>query len=184
MAAKELFTEELARIAEGGKGVNAIFKELDDRLGKIKSTSGKIVDTLEDQLDIGQQLAENQKNIFANNLNIRSLRQKFNKAEGAANKKIYKQLLDQAIVQKKTQKSASEALTKHQKMMAPLKKWSSMIPGIGSTLVSAFDASDEAFKEGLSGQLDESQKKTTRLSGGFKVVGLAIATYILSLLHI
>ena len=52
MAAKELFTEELARIAKGGKGVNAIFKELDDRLGKIKSTSGKIVDTLEDQLDI------------------------------------------------------------------------------------------------------------------------------------
>ena len=178
MAAKELFTEELARIAKGGKGVNAIFKELDDRLGKIKSTSGKIVDTLEDQLDIGQQLAENQKNIFANNVNIKSLKQKLNKATTEDNKKIYKQLLDQAIIQKRAQKGASEALTKHQKMMAPLKKWSSMIPGIGSTLVSAFDASDEAFKKGLSGQLDESQKKTTRLSAGFKVVGLAITTYI------
>ena len=79
------------------------------------------------------------------------------------NKKIYNQLLDQARVQMKTQKGANEALTKHQKMMAPLKKWSSMIPGIGSTLSSAFDASDEAFKKGLSGQLDESQKKTCLL---------------------
>ena len=176
--AKDLFTEELARLAKGGKGVLGIFNELDDRLGKIKSQSGKIVDTMEDQLDIGQNLAENQKDIFANTINLKSLKQKLNKTTIEAERKIYRLLLDQATIQKKTRKGADEALTKHQKMMAPLKKISSMIPGIGSTLSSAFDASDEAFKKGLSTQLDESQKKTTRLSAGFKVVGLAIATYI------
>jgi len=176
--AKDLFTEELARLAKGGKGVLGIFNELDDRLGKIKSQSGKIVDTMEDQLDIGQNLAENQKDIFANTINLKSLKQKLNKTTIEAERKIYRLLLDQATIQKKTRKGADEALTKHQKMMAPLKKIGALIPGIGSTLSSAFDASDEAFKKGLSTQLDESQKKTTRLSAGFKVVGLAIATYI------
>jgi len=176
--AKDLFTEELARLAKGGKGVLGIFNELDDRLGKIKSQSGKIVDTMEDQLDIGQNLAENQKDIFDNTINLKSLKQKLNKTTIEAERKIYRLLLDQATIQKKTRKGADEALTKHQKMMAPLKKIGALIPGIGSTLSSAFDASDEAFKKGLSTQLDESQKKTTRLSAGFKVVGLAIATYI------
>ena len=176
--AKDLFTEELARIAKGGKGVLGIFNELDKRLGKIKSQSGNIVDKLEDQLDIGQQLAENQKDIFSHKINIKSLVQKMNKAESEAERKIYQQLLDKARVQMKTQKGASEALTKYQKMMSPIKKITSMIPGIGSTLTAGIEASEDAFKKGLSGQLDESQKKTTRLSAGFKVVGLAITTYI------
>ena len=174
----EFFAEDIARLAKGGKGILGIWDEINKRAESLKVTSGKTVEVLEDQLDIGQQLAENQKDIFANKINIKALVQKHNKAETTAEKKIYKLLLDKARVQNQVQKGASEALTKHQKMMAPLKKWSSMIPGIGSTLVSAFDASDEAFKKGLSGQLDESQKKTTRLGAGFKVVGLAIATYI------
>ena len=172
------FAEDIARLAKGGTDILGIWDEINKRAESLKVTSGKTVEVLEDQLDIGQQLAENQKDIFANKINIKALVQKHNKAETTAEKKIYKLLLDKARVQNQVQKGASEALTKHQKMMAPLKKWSSMIPGIGSTLVSAFDASDEAFKKGLSGQLDESQKKTTRLGAGFKVVGLAIATYI------
>ena len=174
----EFFAEDIARLAKGGKGILGIWDEINKRAESLKVTSGKTVEVLEDQLDIGQQLAENQKDIFANKINIKALVQKHNKAETTAEKKIYKLLLDKARVQGQAQKSANEALTKHQKMMAPLKKIAGMIPGIGSTLSSAFDASDEAFKKGLSGQLDESQKKTTRLSAGFKVVGLAIATYI------
>ena len=174
----EFFAEDIARLAKGGKGILGIWDEINKRAESLKVTSGKTVEVLEDQLDIGQQLAENQKDIFANKINIKALVQKHNKAETAAEKKIYKLLLDKARVQGQAQKGANEALTKHQKMMAPLKKIAGMIPGIGSILSSAFDASDEAFKKGLSGQLDESQKKTTRLSAGFKVVGLAITTYI------
>ena len=176
--AQELFAEELERIAQGGKGVTAIFKQLDDRLGKIKSTSGDIVDTLEDQLDIGQQLAENQKNIFTHKVNIKSLTQKVNKAESAAEKKIYQTMLDQAIVQMKTQKSASVALKNYQKTVKPIKSVVGMIPGIGSTLSEAMDKSGEAYEEGIGKGLSGAELQTKKLGAGFKVVGLAIAAYI------
>ena len=57
------FAEDIARLAKGGTDILGIWDEINKRAESLKVTSGKTVEVLEDQLDIGQQLAENQKDI-------------------------------------------------------------------------------------------------------------------------
>ena len=176
-AAKELFTDDLERI-KGAKNLAAVYELLEARSKKISVNSGDFVDTLQDAFEEAENIADSQKDLFSTTINLKSLQKKANAEQNKEQKKIYQTLVDQGRVQANLRKGADASLKKNQKIMAPIKKYTSMIPGIGSTLTKAFDASDEAFKKGLSKPLDETEKQTTRLGAGFKVVGLAIATYI------
>ena len=176
-AAKELFTDDLERI-QGAKNLASVYELLEARSKKISVNSGDFVDTLQDAFEEAENIADSQKDLFSTTINLKSLQKKANAEQNKEQKKIYQTLVDQGRVQANLRKGADASLKKNQKIMAPIKKYTSMIPGIGSTLTAAFDASDEAFKKGLSDPLDETQKKTSRLGAGFKVVGLAIATYV------
>jgi hypothetical protein len=176
-AAKELFTDDLERI-KGAKNLAAVYELLEARSKKISVNSGDFVDTLQDAFEEAENIADSQKDLFSTTINLKSLQKKANAEQNKDQKKIYQTLVNQGRVQANLRKGADASLKKNQKIMAPIKKYTSMIPGIGSTLTAAFDASDEAFKKGLSDPLDETQKKTSRLGAGFKVVGLAIATYV------
>ena len=176
-AAKELFTDDLERI-KGAKNLAAVYELLEARSKKISVNSGDFVDTLQDAFEEAENIADSQEDLFSTTVNLKSLQKKANAEQNKDQKKIYQTLVNQGRVQANLRKGADASLKKNQKIMAPIKKYTSMIPGIGSTLTKAFDASDEAFKKGLSKPLDETEKQTTRLGAGFKVVGLAIATYI------
>jgi len=174
-------------LAAAGKN-KALFADQLNILQQTEKITDDITQNFEDQLDIGKQLAENEKNIFSHNVNIKSIITKLNKArkDGTEEEiKTLEVLLDQAKTQKKVRNDVDAALKSHQKAMAPWKKFASMVPGIGSTLSAGIDAYSDSFKKGLGESmkhLSEDQqlviKKQKGMTAGFKVVGLAIATYI------
>ena len=174
-------------LAAAGKN-KALFADQLHILQNIEEVTDDITQNFEEQLDIGKQLAENEKDIFSHRVNIKTIITKLNKArkDGTEEEiRTLEVLLEQAKTQKKVRSDVDAALKSHQKAMAPWKKFASMVPGIGSTLSAGIDAYSDSFKKGLGESmqhLGEDQqlviKKQKSMTAGFKVVGLAIATYI------
>jgi hypothetical protein len=72
---KELYKTDLERI-DAAKELRDIYKQLAGVNATIGKATAEQVQSFEDQLDIAEQLAENEKNIFANRINTRGIAQK------------------------------------------------------------------------------------------------------------
>ncbi len=171
-------------------------------LNQIDDVSEDIKQEWEDTLDIGKQLADNEKNIFKHKINTHAIIKKIKKAEADLAKAIAlgdqklidyhterKATLDLALKEGRAQNDVRQkvdaTLKSHQKAMKPIKKFAAMIPVIGSTLSQAASAYSETFEKELGttyGKMSKKQaaakKKMLGMASAVKVVGLAIATYI------
>ena len=63
-AAKELFTDDLARL-QGAKDLADVYATLEARSKKISVNSGDFVDTLQDAFEEAENIAESQKDLFS-----------------------------------------------------------------------------------------------------------------------
>ena len=127
-AAKELFTDDLERI-QGAKNLASVYELLEARSKKISVNSGDFVDTLQDAFEEAENIADSQEDLFSTTVNLKSLQKKANAEQNKEQKKIYQTLVDQGRVQANLRKGADASLKKNQKIMAPIKKYTSMIQG-------------------------------------------------------
>jgi len=169
-AAKELFTDDLARL-QGAKNLADVYASLEARSKKISVNSGDFVDTLQDAFEEAENIAESQKDLFSTTVNLKSLQKKANAEENKEQKRIYQKLVLQGRAQVNLRKSADLALKKYKKKEAVVKKVTDMIPGVGGMLGNIIDGVGDAYKDGLGKGLDKGGAQLMGIGKGFKVVG-------------
>ena len=165
-----------ARVDKGSKATKDSLVSQLKLLNQIDDVSEDIKQEWEDTLDIGKQLAENEKNIFKHKINTQAIIKKIAKAEADIAKAIKdknteleeyhkkrKLTLEVALAegraQNKVRGEVDKTLKAHQKTMAPIKKYSAMIPVIGSTLSQAASAYSETFEKELGTTYGKLSKK-------------------------
>ena len=153
---------------------SVLYKDIVAQAGKLKNLNEDSVKALEDQISLGKQLADNQKDIFSANIDTLSIEKKLATATGQK-KKSLEDALDLAVNQQKYQDMAVKAMDKFNKKADGIKKIAGYIPGIGGDLQNIMDKAGDAYKKGLGDGFDPKNPNSVGKKGvaSLKAIGAA-----------
>ena len=115
---KELYNPQLKELEKSLGASSVLYKDLVHRAGELADLTEDSVKFLEDQLDIGSQLGQNQKDIFSAKIDTLSIEKKLATATGKE-KVSLQDALDLAKQQVKYQDMAVTAMDKYNKKTIP-----------------------------------------------------------------
>jgi hypothetical protein len=170
----DAYNAQLKELEKSLGASSVLYKDLVHRAGELADLTEDSVKFLEDQLDIGSQLGQNQKDIFSAKIDTLSIEKKLATATGKE-KVSLQDALDLAKQQVKYQDMAVTAMDKYNKKTKGIKKIAGMIPGIGSDLVGIMDKAGDAYKKELGEGFDPKKPESMAKKGAasFKAVGAA-----------
>jgi len=156
----DLYKGELDKLKKVLGDSNVLYKDLVHQAGQLKDLTDKQVASFESNLDIGKQVAENQKDIFKHKIDVLSLQKKIDAEEDKAEKKRLEGIKEVVEHQAEYQDKAQEALDKYNDRTKTMRKGLAMIPGIGGELANIMDKAGEAYKQGLAEGFDKDNPKS------------------------